>query len=133
MIAQLNELRSKDIHIAFDDFGTGYASLSFLARYPLTRIKIDQSFIRNITGLSDSRDTAIVRSLIAMAHNLNLQVIAEGVESEVQAAFLKAENCEEVQGYLYSKPLPAQTFEAFLRLNQSRSGGTEKLPSAFIG
>lgn len=126
MIAQLSELRSKGIHIAFDDFGTGYASLSYLARYPLTRIKIDQSFIRDITGKSNSRDTAIVRSLIFMAHNLNLQVIAEGVESQVQAAFLKAEKCEEVQGYLYAKPLPTQEFEEFLRLNQPRSGGADE-------
>ena len=133
LIAQLSELRSKGIHIAFDDFGTGYASLSYLARYPLTRIKIDQSFIRNITGKSKPQEMAIVRSLIAMAHNLNLQVIAEGVESDLQAAFLKAENCEEVQGYLYAKPMPTQEFEAFLRRNQPRSGDAEKLLNAFAG
>jgi diguanylate cyclase (GGDEF)-like protein/PAS domain S-box-containing protein len=133
MIAQLSELRSKGIHIAFDDFGTGYASLSYLARYPLTRIKIDQSFIRNIIGKSKPQDMAIVRSLIAMAHNLDLQVIAEGVESHVQAAFLKAEKCEEVQGYLYAKPMPTQEFEAFLRRNQPRSGDAEKLSNAFAG
>ena len=133
MIAQLSELRSKGIHIAFDDFGTGYASLSYLARYPLTRIKIDQSFIRNITGKPKPQDMAIVRSLIAMAHNLDLQVIAEGVESHVQAAFLKAEKCEEVQGYLYAKPMPTQEFEAFLRRNQPRSGDVEKLFHAFAG
>lgn len=130
-IAQLSKLRSRGIHIAFDDFGTGYASLSCLARYPLTRIKVDQSFIRNITGKSRPQDIAIVRSLIAMAHNLNLQVIAEGVESQVQAAFLKAEKCEEVQGYLYAKPMPAQEFEAFLRRNQPRSSDVEKLSNAF--
>jgi diguanylate cyclase (GGDEF)-like protein/PAS domain S-box-containing protein len=133
MIAQLSELRSKGVHIAFDDFGTGYASLSYLVRYPLTRIKIDQSFIRNLTGKSKPQDKAIVRSLIAMAHNLNLQVIAEGVESQFQAAFLKAENCEEMQGYLYAKPLPIQEFEAFLRLNRPRSGDAEKMPYAFAG
>lgn len=133
MIVQLSELRSKGIHIAFDDFGTGYASLSYLARYPLTRIKVDQSFIRNITGKSKPQDTAIVRSLIAMAHNLNLQVVAEGVESDIQAAFLKAEKCEEVQGYLYAKPMPTQEFEAFLRRNQPRSGDAEKLSNAFAG
>jgi EAL domain-containing protein (putative c-di-GMP-specific phosphodiesterase class I) len=76
---------------------------------------------------------AIVRSLIAMAHNLDLQVIAEGVESHVQAAFLKAEKCEEVQGYLYAKPMPTQEFEAFLRRNQPRSGDAEKLSNAFAG
>ncbi|MDO8875746.1 MAG: EAL domain-containing protein, partial [Pseudolabrys sp.] len=84
MIAQLGSLRSDGVHIAFDDFGTGYASLSYLARYPLTRIKIDQSFMRNITAESTAQDTAIVRSLIVMAHNLNLQGIAEGVETADQ-------------------------------------------------
>ena len=76
---------------------------------------------------------AIVRSLIAMAHNLDLQVIAEGVESHVQASFLKAEKCEEVQGYLYAKPMPTQEFEEFLRLNQPRSGDTEEFLNTLAG
>jgi diguanylate cyclase (GGDEF)-like protein/PAS domain S-box-containing protein len=125
MIAQLGSLRSDGVHIAFDDFGTGYASLSYLARYPLSRIKIDQSFMRNITAESTAQDTAIVRSLIVMAHNLNLEVIAEGVETADQAAFLKAEKCEEVQGFLYAKALPPQEFEEFLRSNQMRFARVE--------
>ena len=113
----LHILRAKGVKLAFDDFGTGYASLSYLMRYPLTRLKIDQSFVRKIVDNSPLKDTAIVRSIIAMAHNLGLEVIAEGVETVAQAAFLRAEKCEELQGYLYSKPLSAADFEAYLREN----------------
>ena len=92
------------MRLAFDDFGTGFASLSYLTRFPVSRIKIDLSFVRKITDQAE--DAAIVRSLIAMAHNLGLEVIAEGVETEAQAAFLLNERCEEAQGFLYSVPLP---------------------------
>jgi diguanylate cyclase (GGDEF)-like protein/PAS domain S-box-containing protein len=115
MLVSLRELRAKGVGLAFDDFGTGYASLSYLTRYPLTRIKIDQSFVRKITNESASKDTAVLRSIILMAHNLGLQVIAEGIETPIQAAFLQAEKCDEVQGFLYAKPLPAAEFEEFLR------------------
>jgi EAL domain-containing protein (putative c-di-GMP-specific phosphodiesterase class I) len=133
MLAQLRTLRAKGIDLAFDDFGTGYASLSYLARYPLTRIKIDQSFMRKITGKSTLQDTAIVRSLIIMAHNLGLQVIAEGVETPDQAAFLRAEKCEELQGFLYAPPLPIQEFEEFLKSNQAQSDHFGKIPNALVG
>jgi EAL domain-containing protein (putative c-di-GMP-specific phosphodiesterase class I) len=111
--AVLQKIRDRGISLAFDDFGTGYASLSYLTRFPLSRIKIDRSFIGKITD--DAGDAAIVRSLIAMAHNLGLEVVAEGVETTAQAAFLLNQKCEEAQGYLYSKPLPAAEFEAYLR------------------
>ena len=109
----LHKLRDKGVKLAFDDFGTGYASLSYLTKFPLSRIKIDRSFVCKITD--DAEDAAIVRSLISMAHNLGLGVIAEGVETAGQAAFLLKEQCEEAQGYLYAKPLAAEAFEAFLR------------------
>ena len=112
-IAQLRALREKGISISFDDFGTGFASLSYLARYPISRIKIDQSFVRKISA--NNENTAIVRSIIVMAHNLGLAVIAEGVETSAHAAFLQAEGCDEVQGFLYAKPLPNEDFEAYLR------------------
>lgn len=111
--ASLQKIHERGIKLAFDDFGTGYASLSYLTRFPLARIKIDRSFVGKITD--DASDAAIVRSLIAMAHNLGLAVIAEGVETPAQATFLVNENCEEAQGYLYAKPLPAADFEAYLR------------------
>jgi diguanylate cyclase (GGDEF)-like protein/PAS domain S-box-containing protein len=115
MLVSLRALRAKGVGLAFDDFGTGYASLSYLTRYPLTRIKIDKSFVRKISSESASQDTAVLRSIILMAHNLGLQVIAEGIETAIQAAFLQAEKCDEVQGFLYAKPLPAAEFEEFLR------------------
>jgi EAL domain-containing protein (putative c-di-GMP-specific phosphodiesterase class I) len=112
-IAPLQELHNKGIKLAFDDFGTGYASLSYLTKFPVSRIKIDRSFIVKVA--EDTENAAIVRSLVAMAHNLELGIIAEGVETEDQARFLVAERCEEAQGFLYAKPLPAAEFEAYLR------------------
>ena len=120
----LRTLRAKGVNLAFDDFGTGYASLSYLARYPLTRIKIDQSFVRKIAARSTPEDTAILRSIIVMAHNLGLQVIAEGVETAAQAAFLRTEKCEELQGYFYAKPMPAGDLEAYLRSNRAQVFGS---------
>jgi diguanylate cyclase (GGDEF)-like protein/PAS domain S-box-containing protein len=112
----LQKLHEKGVKIAFDDFGTGYASLSYLTRFPLSRIKIDHSFVRKI--IDDAAAAAIVRSLIAMAHNLGLEVIAEGVETDAQAEFLLNEQCEEAQGFLYAKPLPAVDFEKYMRTRQ---------------
>jgi predicted signal transduction protein with EAL and GGDEF domain len=122
----LQKLRDKGVKLAFDDFGTGYASLSYLTKFPLSRIKIDRSFVGKITD--DAEDAAIVRSLISMAHNLGLEVIAEGVETTGQAAFLLNERCEEAQGYLYAKPLAADGFEAFLRTHRldCREGSVER-------
>jgi diguanylate cyclase (GGDEF)-like protein/PAS domain S-box-containing protein len=112
-IAPLQELHNRGIKLAFDDFGTGYASLSYLTKFPVSRIKIDRSFVARVTD--DAENAAIVRSLIAMAHNLKLGIIAEGVETEAQARFLLEERCEEAQGFLYAKPLSAPDFETYLR------------------
>jgi EAL domain-containing protein (putative c-di-GMP-specific phosphodiesterase class I) len=109
----LLKLHEKGVRLAFDDFGTGYASLNYLTRFPVSRIKIDRSFVGKITD--NAEDSAIVSSLIAMAHNLDFEVIAEGVETEAQAAFLLNELCQEAQGFLYSAPLPAREFEAYLK------------------
>jgi EAL domain-containing protein (putative c-di-GMP-specific phosphodiesterase class I) len=119
MLAPLRAVRARGIGLAFDDFGTGYASLSYLTRYPLSRIKIDQSFVEKITDKAASKDTAIVRSIIVLAHNLGLEVTAEGVESSVQAAFLRAEKCDEVQGFYYARPLPFCEFDDFAKSNRS--------------
>jgi len=114
--ASLQKLKATGVKIAFDDFGTGYASLSYLTCFPLSRIKIDRGFVARITD--NVKDAAIVRSIIVMAHNLGLEVIAEGVETNAQAAFLRNEHCEEAQGFLYAKPLSATEFETYLKTRQ---------------
>jgi EAL domain-containing protein (putative c-di-GMP-specific phosphodiesterase class I) len=115
--ATLQRIDQMGVKLAFDDFGTGYASLTYLTRFPVWRIKIDRGFVARMTDSTE--DAAMVRSLIAMAHNLGLSVIAEGVETQAQAAFLMKEHCEEAQGFLYAKPLGAAEFEAYLRARQT--------------
>ncbi len=112
-LAPLYKLRDMGVQLAFDDFGTGYGSLSFLTQMPLTHIKIDRGFIRGVPH--DGKAVAIVRSLIVMAHSIGEKIIAEGVETVAQANFLRLEGCDEAQGFLFSKPLPAADFEAMLR------------------
>ena len=113
IIEPLRAIKNMGIGVAFDDFGTGYASLSYLVKYPLTRIKIDKGFLENIPQSSEEK--AIVKSIITMSHGLGLEVIAEGVESHEHAKFLLKEHCEEVQGFLYAKPLPEADFMDYLR------------------
>ncbi|MDE5446366.1 EAL domain-containing protein [Bradyrhizobium sp. CSA207] len=115
-LSSLKALRARGVAIAFDDFGTGYASLSCLTRYPLTRIKIDRTFIQKIDAQSPLEESAIVRSIIMMGRNLGLDVTAEGVETAAQADFLGAEGCAELQGFFFSRPVPADVFERYVGL-----------------
>jgi len=114
-IIVLHKLRKMGVKISLDDFGTGYSSISYLKYFPLDNLKIDQSFVNNI--FVDDNNAAIVVSIIDLAHRLNLKVIAEGVESEEQLEFLKHQKCDEMQGYLFSKPLPGEEFEKILQEN----------------
>ena len=101
------------MQVAIDDFGTGYSSLSYLRKFPVDALKIDQSFVRQISTGGD--DTIIVTAIIALAHSLGLRVIAEGVETAEELAFLGAHHCEEVQGYYFSRPVPPDQFADLLR------------------
>ncbi|HEX9984870.1 MAG TPA: EAL domain-containing protein [Thermoanaerobaculia bacterium] len=111
-IATLAALRSTGISIAIDDFGTGHSSLSYLKRFPIDALKIDRGFVSDLPDRFE--DAAIVRSVVQLAQGLNLRVVAEGVETQAQLQFLRDHNCDEVQGYYYSYPLPAQELETFL-------------------
>lgn len=107
-IAKLERLQALGITIAIDDFGTGYSSLSYLKKFPINALKIDQSFVRDL--LSEGQGTAFIAAIIQLAHALNLHVVAEGVEEKEQLQVLKEHSCDIIQGYYYSKPLPAEEF-----------------------
>ncbi|MCD8502785.1 MAG: EAL domain-containing protein [Bacillaceae bacterium] len=111
---KLEMLNDLGIHISIDDFGTGYSSLSYLGKYPVHSLKIDKAFIDEIIH---SNETSIVRAIIALAHALNLSVVAEGVEVEEQIEWLKKYACDEIQGYVLSKPLSASDFEKQILIN----------------
>jgi len=108
----LQTLRSKGIQIAVDDFGTGYSSLSYLTKFPIDALKIDQSFVRQISSVPV--DTTIVTTVISMGRSLKLRVVAEGVETQNELEFLQSHNCEEAQGYYFSRPVPAPKFARLL-------------------
>ena len=101
----LEELRTMGLKLAIDDFGTGYSSLSYLRQFPVSKLKIDRSFVQDVVLNSD--DAAITAAIISMAKGLNLKVIAEGVETGAQMAFLRAHQCDQIQGYYFSRPLTA--------------------------
>lgn len=113
-IELLDKLKGLGIHIAMDDFGTGFSSLKYLKNFPIDRVKIDRSFITHINN--DPKDESIVRTIIALAHNLGMKVVAEGVETEEQFDLLTRLGCDEVQGYYFGKPVPAEKFsDLFMR------------------
>ncbi|MDX1606938.1 MAG: EAL domain-containing protein, partial [Candidatus Competibacterales bacterium] len=106
--AMLQALKELGVRLAIDDFGTGYSSLAYLKRFPIDKLKVDRSFVRDITEDSNSRE--IAATIIAMGRNLRLQVLAEGVETEQQLDFLRREGCDTYQGFLFGRPVPADEF-----------------------
>jgi diguanylate cyclase (GGDEF)-like protein/PAS domain S-box-containing protein len=120
-IVTMNALRDIGVSLSIDDFGTGYSSLAYLKLFPIHTLKIDRSFVKDIDH--DANDAAICDTIVSLAHHLGLTVIAEGVESEIQMEFLRRAGCEMVQGYLISKPLPAELAGSFARVWRARADG----------
>jgi EAL domain-containing protein (putative c-di-GMP-specific phosphodiesterase class I) len=123
-IAILEHLSAMGVLVSVDDFGTGYSSMSYLRRFPIDKLKIDRVFIDEI--VSRPEDASIVRAIVSLAHSLRLKVVAEGVETPAQLAFLKTAGCDEYQGYHFSRPLPAADFECLIRGAQSNDVLTEE-------
>jgi len=114
-VETLHRLKALGVQLAIDDFGTGYSSLSYLKRFPIDRLKVDRSFITHVT--TDPGDASVTQAIIAVAHNLGLSVTAEGVEEVSQLKFLQQHACEEVQGFLFSRPLIADDLAELLVTN----------------
>jgi EAL domain-containing protein (putative c-di-GMP-specific phosphodiesterase class I) len=123
VIAVMNNLHQLGVRMSIDDFGTGYSSLNYLKRFHAYKLKIDQSFVSGVT--KDPEDKGIVCAIITLANSLGLQTTAEGVETAEQLAFLRAQGCNEAQGYYFSKPLPADSFAALVRDKSTRASWGE--------
>jgi EAL domain-containing protein (putative c-di-GMP-specific phosphodiesterase class I) len=119
IIPKLKELRRLGVRIAIDDFGTGYSSLSYLQQFPINTLKIDRSFVGDIRA--EEGDASIINAIVAMARGLKLDLIAEGVENRTQLRYLHSQGCSEVQGFIFSQPLPAAEVKALLEQDPYRS------------
>jgi EAL domain-containing protein (putative c-di-GMP-specific phosphodiesterase class I) len=119
VIPKLKELRRLGVRIAIDDFGTGYSSLSYLQQFPINTLKIDRSFVGDIRA--EEGDASIINAIVAMARGLKLDLIAEGVENRTQLRYLHSQGCSEVQGFIFSDPVPAAELQALVRQDPFRS------------
>ncbi|MPN42763.1 putative signaling protein [bioreactor metagenome] len=117
----LDQLSDMGMMLAIDDFGTGYSSLAYLKHLPIQRLKLDRSFVKDLE--TDSNDAAICAATVALGHKLGLELVAEGVETEGQRDFLAALGCDFVQGFLYSRPLPADAVIDFVKAHRAGQGG----------
>jgi EAL domain-containing protein (putative c-di-GMP-specific phosphodiesterase class I) len=124
MFEVLQDLKEMGLKLVIDDFGTGYSSLSYLRQFPVTKLKIDRSFIRDVAGNPD--DAAIATAIISLAKGLNLTVIAEGVETEVQLSFLREHHCDEFQGFLFSRPVSSEDAGRLLQPSRLPQGAKEE-------
>ena len=122
-VANLLALRDLNVGVSIDDFGTGYSSLSYLKRFPVTTLKIDRSFVTDV--VTNSADAGIVRAVVAMAHGLKLNVIAEGVETKEQFAYLRENGCDALQGYWFSRPLAVDRVDVLLAEERERWSAKE--------
>jgi len=122
-VAGTSETRSLGVNLSIDDFGTGYSSLSYLRRFPVDTLKIDQSFVKTM----DAENYAIVKTIIGLAHNLDLRVVAEGVETIRQRQLLASAGCGLAQGHFFAEPMRAQSVGAFIESNRRNSGRDKKI------
>jgi EAL domain-containing protein (putative c-di-GMP-specific phosphodiesterase class I) len=114
-IALFKQLKAMGLHLSMDDFGTGYSSLSYLRRFPLDELKIDRSFLAELDLANGEDSGKLIVAIIALGHSLGLRIVAEGVETEAQYEFLRKYDCDECQGYLFSRPIPGVQFANLLR------------------
>ena len=126
----LDALKSKGVQLAVDDFGTGYSSLSYLRKFPIDALKIDQSFVRQITAVPS--ETTIVAAIISVGRSMKLRVVAEGVEAQEELAFLQAHQCDEAQGYYFSPAVPPEQFAQLLKTGMTETVLKPKAESIFV-